>query len=174
MSYTAYVCFALDHFNERFSFDNGPLADDFKALVRDDGLEYRIKKEIISDNLFGADIEPYSIEIASIKLKILVAASSKQHVDFTELKLNLSCKNVLLTQLVTLSGENFGSFDVIVGNPPYMRVKSMFSGDPDSARLKKQVFQFCLFKRPVSFSGRKPQPLQTFHRAQSLAAKEKG
>ena len=128
---------ALNYFDECYSVDDGPLADDFKPLIKDDGLEYKLKKEIIADNLFGADIEPYSIEIASIKLKLLVAAGSKQFVDFTELKLNLSCKNVLTTQDVTLLGETFGSFDVIIGNPPYMRVKSMFSGDPESARLKK-------------------------------------
>lgn len=129
----------LNHFGERFSVDNGPLADDFKSLIRDNGLEYRLKTEILADNLFGADIEPYSIEIASIKLKILAAASSKQRVNFNEIKLNLSCKNVLLTQRVALSGETFGNFDVIVGNPPYMRVKSMFSGDPESTRLKKEL-----------------------------------
>ncbi len=138
---------AIDHFNEHFSFENGPLADDFKALIHDDGLEYRMKKDIISDNLFGADIEPYSIEISSIKLKLLVAATSKQQVDFNKLKLHLSCKNVLLTQHVALSGENFGGFNVIVGNPPYMRVKSMFSGNPESARLKKQ------FSESISSSG---------------------
>ncbi|HEY3422002.1 MAG TPA: Eco57I restriction-modification methylase domain-containing protein, partial [Methanocellaceae archaeon] len=128
----------INNFEERFSACEGQLADDFKSLAEDGELEYRLKKEIIADNLFGADIEPYSLEIASIKLKILVAAGSKQTVDFTELKVNLSCRNVLLTQHVELSGETFGSFDVIVGNPPYMRVKSMFSGDPESATLKKK------------------------------------
>lgn len=129
---------ALKTFEERFSADNGPLADDFKALIRDDGIESTLKKEIVTDNLFGTDIEPYSLEIASIKLKLLVAASAKNRVDFNDFRLNLACKNVLLTQHVTLSGETFGNFDVIVGNPPYMRVKSMFSGDHDGARLKKE------------------------------------
>ncbi len=137
----------LDQYSERFSADNGSMADDFKGVIRDDRLEYRLKKEIVADNLFGSDIEPYSLEIASIKLKLLVAATSKQPVDFTTLTVNLSCKNVLLAQPVTLNGETFGSFDVIVGNPPYMRVKSMFSGDPESALQKKK------FSASLSLSG---------------------
>jgi Alw26I/Eco31I/Esp3I family type II restriction m6 adenine DNA methyltransferase len=128
------ACFA-----ERFSGEAGLQADDLRAVIHSDALEYSLHKEIVADNLYGTDIEPYSIEIASVRLKLLLAASAKKQVDLSDIRVNLSCRNAILTRSISLEGETFGDFDVIVGNPPYMRVKSMFSDDPESARLKKEL-----------------------------------
>lgn len=121
----------------KFLNEKRTIADDLKAVVNGDMQEYRLKKEIIENNLYGVDIEPYSVEIASFRLKLLLASCAPKPIDFKDIQVNLDCKNVLLVQQVTLEGDRFGDFDVIVGNPPYMRVKSMFSGSPDGARMKR-------------------------------------
>lgn len=87
-----------------------------------------IKNDIIEKNLFGMDVEPYSIEVAALRLKLLLPGDGLPEAA----KCNLKCENALFSPAA-------GAYDVIVGNPPYMRVKSMFSDSlaPDGARKKK-------------------------------------
>jgi len=73
-----------------------------------------LKKEIVENNLYGMDVDPYSIDAAELRLRLLLAS-----VGWTgPVKTNLSCNNALFVNEVD-------RFDVIVGNPPYMRIKSM-------------------------------------------------
>lgn len=84
--------------------------------------EYEIKKEIVEQNLFGMDVDRYSVDAASTRLRMLLAVLNGRE----PVRLNLACDNALFTS-------GIGKFDIIVGNPPYMRVKSM---SPD---LKKSI-----------------------------------
>ena len=110
----------------------GELYDHRRAISRltgiDSGLsEYQLKKDIAEHNLYGVDVEPYSLEAASIRLTLLTGGV---------LKPNLACDNTLFT-----IQPDAGYFDIIVGNPPYMRIKSMFSDldKQESAKRKKDM-----------------------------------
>lgn len=72
--------------------------------------EFELKRQIIDNCLFGMDIDRYSAEAASLRLRILLGDEL--------LKVNVACDNALFTT-------HMETFDVIVGNPPYMRIKSM-------------------------------------------------
>jgi Alw26I/Eco31I/Esp3I family type II restriction m6 adenine DNA methyltransferase len=89
--------------------------------------ECQLKKDIAEHNLYGMDVEPYSIEVTAVRLMILVGCP---------LTPNLSCENALF-----YDPPGAGPYDIIVGNPPYMRIKSMFSdmGKTESALRKKEM-----------------------------------
>lgn len=92
-------------------------------------------RDILQDNIFGLDIEAYSVKTARIRLLLRLATAGA---GVEDIKMNLQQGNALLCDN---DGLLSGDFDVIVGNPPYMRVKSMFRepGTGDGKR-KKQDF----------------------------------
>ncbi len=94
--------------------------------------ECLLKKDIVENNLYGMDVEPYSVEVASLRLMLLLSGQRIAGL----IKPNIACGNALFTRL-----PEAGPFDVIVGNPPYMRVKSMFSDieKSESVKLKKDM-----------------------------------
>ncbi len=77
--------------------------------------EYGLKKQIIEKCLFGMDIDGYSVDAASLRLNLLLPLNGEK-----QIQVNVACGNALFATGV-------GTFDVIVGNPPYMRIKSMSS-----------------------------------------------
>lgn len=87
-----------------------------------------IKKDIVENNLYGMDVERHSADVAALRLRLLLAGSSAPE----KVKTNVICENALFIR-------SQGPFDVIVGNPPYMRIKSMFSDSPkpEAAKMKK-------------------------------------
>ncbi|HTY90349.1 MAG TPA: N-6 DNA methylase [Methanocella sp.] len=84
--------------------------------------EYVLKKAIVEHNLYGMDVDRYSIDAASLRLRLLLSVIN----GIGPARLNLACDNALFAPRI-------GEFDVIVGNPPYIRVKSM------SAEQKKSI-----------------------------------
>lgn len=74
--------------------------------------EHDAKKAIVEQSLFGMDVDPYSIEAASLRLRIRLAVLGG------DARPRLACDNALFAAAP-------GKFDVIVGNPPYRRIKSM-------------------------------------------------
>jgi adenine-specific DNA-methyltransferase len=92
-------------------------------------------RHTLENNIFGLDIEAYSVKSAKTRLLLRMATAGQ---DIGDIKMNLGRGNALLPDNRSLLS---GDFDVIVGNPPYMRVKSMFRtpGTIDGKR-KKQDF----------------------------------
>jgi adenine-specific DNA-methyltransferase len=91
-----------------------------------DPVEPDVKKDIVENNLYGMDVERYSVDVAALRFRLLLSGP-----DLPEtIKYNLTCENALFSS-------ETGLFDVIVGNPPYMRVKSMFSDSLEGAKKKK-------------------------------------
>ena len=90
---------------------------------------FDLNKEILTNNLYGVDINPESIEISKLSLWLKTAEREKS---LTSLDANLIAGNSL-GLMEPLPAENFcwqaafpeimdqGGFDVVLGNPPYVR-----------------------------------------------------
>ena len=120
----AFLVAAFDYLHQEYQRINEKLAE----LTGQHSL-FDLNKEILTNNLFGVDINPESIEISKLSLWLKTAERGKS---LTSLDANLVAGNSLgLAEPVP--GENFswqstfpkimaqGGFDVVLGNPPYVR-----------------------------------------------------
>lgn len=88
----------------------------YTAALKIQGLTNKPFSEIIRDNLFGLDIQPYSIERSKILLSL---ASISLGEDYDAFDFNLYTGNALSFDWSEHVKE-FAGFDSIVGNPPYV------------------------------------------------------
>lgn len=86
--------------------------------------------EIFRDNIFGLDISDYSIERTKILLTLLALSEGEDNKEFL---FNLSVDDALGFDWFS-EYEGFKGFDMVVGNPPYVRSKNLSS---DSKLLMK-------------------------------------
>lgn len=77
--------------------------------------------EIFKNNIYGLDISDYTIKRAKILL-ILLAISNRE--DKEEFEFNLNIGNALAFDWKK-QYENFKGFDIVLGNPPYVRAKNL-------------------------------------------------
>lgn len=79
--------------------------------------------EIYRDNIYGLDIQGYSILRTKILLSLLAIINNEDEIEY---EFNLYCGNALSFDWSTIEAlnENNG-FDVIVGNPPYVGSSKM-------------------------------------------------
>lgn len=90
-------------------------------------------KNILENNLFGVDINEESVEIAQLSLWLRTAKKDRK---LSKLNNNIKCGNSLLSSEFDWNTEfpeimQNGGFDVVVGNPPYIKEatnKSAFDG----------------------------------------------
>jgi type I restriction-modification system DNA methylase subunit len=78
---------------------------------------YSIEKSILENNLYGVDINEDAVEIAKLSLWLRTASKGRE---LTKLADKILCANSLLDMPF-----KEGSFDVIIGNPPYVNAKNM-------------------------------------------------
>lgn len=96
---------------------------------------FDLDRQILSQNLFGVDLNPESVEITRLSLWLKTANS---HKELTSLDQNIRVGNSLVAD-PTFGGERAfdwatafpeiiasGGFDVVLGNPPYVR-QELFS-----------------------------------------------
>ncbi|CAA0199544.1 Eco57I restriction-modification methylase domain-containing protein [Tenacibaculum maritimum] len=79
--------------------------------------------EIYRDNIYGLDIQEYSILRTKILLSLLAITNNEDEIEYV---FNLYCGNALSfdwKKVETLNANN--GFDVIVGNPPYVSSSKM-------------------------------------------------
>ena len=89
-----------------------------------------VQKSILENNLFGVDLNEESVEIAKLSLWLRTAQPNRK---LNDLNNNIKCGNSLIDDF-TISGEKAfnwqkefpqifekGGFDVVIGNPPYVR-----------------------------------------------------
>lgn len=88
------------------------------------------KTKILKNNIYGVDLDPKAVEIAQLNL-LLKAAETKHRLP--DLRENIKCGNSLIDQSLSENTRTFdwkkefatiindGGFDVIIGNPPYVR-----------------------------------------------------
>jgi len=90
-------------------------------------------KTILEKNLYGVDINDESVEIAKLSLWLRTAQNGRK---LSNLNNNIKCGNSLLSSEFNWHDEfseimNVGGFDVVIGNPPYIKEatnKSAFDG----------------------------------------------
>lgn len=82
---------------------------------------------IIENCLYGMEVDHHAADVAALRLWLL----SEGRASMEKLKSHIVCKNALF--------EDFpGRFEVIVGNPPYRRIKSMFEGAREEGKVLKK------------------------------------
>jgi methylase of polypeptide subunit release factors len=87
------------------------------ALMGDLFASYMVEEEILEHNLYGVDINEDAVEIAKLSLWLRTAKRGRA---LTKLADKIVCANSLLEMPFS---EN--SFDVVIGNPPYVRADSL-------------------------------------------------
>ncbi len=125
----AFLVAAFDYLHAEYQRINDKLAE----LTGQHSL-FDLNKEILTNNLYGVDINPESIEISKLSLWLKTAERGKS---LTSLDANLVAGNSLGVA-APAPGESFcwqnafpsimaqGGFDVVLGNPPYVR-QELFS-----------------------------------------------
>lgn len=89
-----------------------------------------VENSILENNLYGVDINEESVEIARLALWLRTA---KQNRKLSSLNKNIKCGNSLISDPEMAGEKAFnwqaefpqvfakGGFDVVIGNPPYVR-----------------------------------------------------
>lgn len=97
-------------------------------------LEYGVESHILENNLFGVDINEESIDIAKLSLWLRTARKGRK---LNSLSNNIKCGNSLIDDASVAGEKAFnwllefphifekGGFDVVIGNPPYLRVQGL-------------------------------------------------
>ena len=111
------------------------LIDEMEAKVTGSSLEFKgIENSILEHNLYGVDINEESVEIAQLALWLRTA---KPHRKLNTLNENIKCGNSLISDPEVAGEKAFnwqeqfpkvfekGGFDVVIGNPPYVRVQNL-------------------------------------------------
>ncbi len=127
------------------------------------------KARILRSNLYGLDIDPQAVEITMMSLYLKTLEGEKsllppKHSLLPELKYNIMCGNSLIgpddhgqgTLFEDNNGERInpfdwrtgfpeimksGGFDVIIGNPPYIRVQTLQEWAPFEAEYYKERYK---------------------------------
>ncbi|MDF1878890.1 N-6 DNA methylase, partial [Sulfurimonas sp. SAG-AH-194-C20] len=94
---------------------------------------YEIEKSILENNLYGVDINEDAVEIAKLSLWLRTAVKGRE---LTKLADKILCANSLLDMPF-----DEGSFDVIIGNPPYVRVQGLKNNYENEALLYEEKYQ---------------------------------
>ena len=93
-----------------------------------------IENTILENNIYGVDINEESVEIARLSLWLRTA---KPHRKLNDLSSNIKCGNSLIDDKKVAGDKAFkwedefpevfknGGFDVVIGNPPYLRVQGL-------------------------------------------------
>ena len=140
--------------------------DDFFTNA-DNEIQLSLKKktEILKNNIFGVDIDREATEVAimSLYLKILDEGYDKGQAELflrghilPEMTDNIKCGNSLIDRKQLFDYDFFGDpdinpfdwnefnadgFDVIIGNPPYIRIQEMQEWAPKTVKLYRELYK---------------------------------
>ncbi|MFA6101377.1 MAG: DNA methyltransferase [Victivallaceae bacterium] len=108
-----------------------------------------VDKSILENNLFGVDLNEESVEIAKLSLWLRTARPNRK---LNDLNNNIKCGNSLIDDPAVAGEKAFnwqkefpqvfekGGFDVVIGNPPYVRQELL--GETQKTALKKSFSTF--------------------------------
>lgn len=124
-----------------FLIDEHQYIDELKAKLFGDAMVLSdIENSILENNLFGVDLNEESVEIAKLSLWLRTAQPNRK---LNGLSGSLKCGNSLIDDVAVAGGKAFnweqsfpkvfekGGFDVIIGNPPYVRQELLSKIDKD-------------------------------------------
>ncbi|WP_437372116.1 Eco57I restriction-modification methylase domain-containing protein [Maribacter litoralis] len=107
--------------------------DELKVRVLGGGLQFPdIENTILENNIYGVDLNEESVEIAKLSLWLRTAQPRRK---LNDLSSNIKCGNSLIDNKGVAGDKAFkwetafakvfenGGFDVIIGNPPYVRAE---------------------------------------------------
>ncbi|WP_445749614.1 Eco57I restriction-modification methylase domain-containing protein [Polaribacter sp.] len=147
----AFLNQALDFLIKEHSY-----IDELQAKLFGDSLILTdIENSILENNLFGVDLNEESVEIAKLSLWLRTAQPNRK---LNDLNNNIKCGNSLIDDPAVAGEKAFnwqnafpkvfekGGFDVIIGNPPYLRVQGIKEN-----HLKQSLF---LEKKYLTAKGR--------------------
>lgn len=123
--------------------------DELKAKVLGGGLILSdIENTILENNIYGVDLNEESVEIAKLSLWLRTAQPRRK---LNDLSSNIKCGNSLIDSKTVAGDKAFnwhqefpqifdkGGFDVIIGNPPYVRVQFLEHTQIDWFKKNKKV-----------------------------------
>lgn len=109
-----------------------------------------IETHILEQNIYGVDINDESVEIAKLSLWLRTAQRGRK---LTSLNNNIKCGNSLIDDSAIAGEKAFnwkkefskvfekGGFDVIIGNPPYLRVQGLRENFEMESKYYESAFQ---------------------------------
>lgn len=113
------------------------LLDEMETKLTGTELEFQgVENIILENNLFGVDINEESVEIAQLALWLRTAKPQRK---LNTLNENIKCGNSLISDPAIAGDKAFnwkeqfpkvfekGGFDVVIGNPPYVRIQGIKS-----------------------------------------------
>lgn len=111
--------------------------DELKAKIFGSSIEFSdIENTILENNIYGVDLNEESVEIAKLSLWLRTAQPRRK---LNDLSSNIKCGNSLIDSKTVAGDKAFnwqeqfpkvfakGGFDVIIGNPPYVRIQNLDS-----------------------------------------------
>jgi type I restriction-modification system DNA methylase subunit len=119
-------------------------------------LMHKKKTEILKNNIFGVDIDREAVEVAimSLYLKLLDEGQTETYLpDITE---NIKCGNSLIDRKQLYKHDilgdpdinpfdwqdfNAAGFDIIISNPPYIRIQEMQEWAPKTVKLYRKLYK---------------------------------
>ena len=126
------------------------LIDEMGARVEGAAIVFpNVENSILENNLYGVDINEESVEIAKLSLWLRTA---KPHRKLNSLNDNIKCGNSLIDDPAVAGEKAFnwqtefpkvfakGGFDVVIGNPPYVRAELLPQTDLNYYSGHYQVF----------------------------------
>jgi|LFRM01.1.fsa_nt_gb type I restriction-modification system DNA methylase subunit len=134
--------------------------DELKAKITGFDLVFEdVENSILENNLYGVDLNEESVEIAKLSLWLRTARQKRK---LNSLNNNIKCGNSLIDDPAIAGNKAFnwekefphvfakGGFDVVIGNPPYVRLESIKETSNEISKLNYLTYSkrgdlYCLF-----------------------------
>lgn len=126
------------------------LIDEMEAKIAGSSIVFEdVEKSILENNLYGVDINEESVEIAQLALWLRTAKPQRK---LSTLSGNIKCGNSLISDPDIAGDKAFdwqkefpqvfekGGFDIVIGNPPYVRAEIIPQADIEYYRHTYEVF----------------------------------
>lgn len=134
-----------------FLIDEHHYIDELEARLLGSRMVFRdVENEVLENNIYGVDINEESVEIAKLSLWLRTAKKGRKLVSLNN---NIQCGNSLVDSSVVAGDKAFnwsqrfetimkaGGFDIIIGNPPYLRVQGLRKNFEAETEYYKSLFK---------------------------------
>ncbi|WP_111706569.1 Eco57I restriction-modification methylase domain-containing protein [Lutibacter citreus] len=125
--------------------------DELKAKLLGGGLVFSdIENTILENNIYGVDLNEESVEIAKLSLWLRTAQPKRK---LNDLSNTIKCGNSLIDNKAISGDKAFnweqefpqifekGGFDVVIGNPPYLRVQGLRKNFSKESEFYEKTFK---------------------------------